>query len=523
MTTETKNQTLKLRKATFFPPFIILVLIIVISSISKDVFLDLINSINNWIISNVGWVFSIVAVLTLLIAIFAAASKFGDVRLGGKDAKPELSNFSWFSIALTTTIASGILFWGPAEPIAHLMAPPTELTGIEPLTTQAAKYAMETMYLHWTFIPYAIYTVPAVVFGFMYYNGKRPFSITSQMAPVLGSIADRPGTMKTIDAITLFCIGAGMAGSLGQGILNISGGVSDLWGIPSGPFLWLIVAALITGAFVFTAISGLHRGMKVAANINVWGYLLFLLFLLIFGPTTYMFNLGTEAFGGFLSGFFEKALLTGASADSQWPQWWTTFYWCSWMAWAPTTGAFMGRIAYGRTVRQTLGLYAGICAITGALWMTIVGGTSLNFQMTGKVDLVKAYSELGVESIPYEVMNHLPIPKVIIPLFLILIFLSFVTAANSNTTAMAGVSTHGISPDNPEAPKYLKILWGLVVMAVAYIMISLVGINGVKIIANFGGMFAVLIMVGATASLAILIFKYKKFDKIDCYESKTEK
>ena len=113
-----------------------------------------------------------------------------------------------------------------AEPIAHYMAPPTEIYGVEPLTPEAMKFSMETMFLHWTIVPYAIYTVPAVVFAFMYYNAKRPFSITSEMAPVLGKYADNKNTSKIIDAMTLFCIGAGMAGSLGQGIMNMSGGIA---------------------------------------------------------------------------------------------------------------------------------------------------------------------------------------------------------------------------------------------------------------------------------------------------------
>ena len=123
-----KNGNMQLRKMTFFPPFILLLLIVVVSLISKDTFLNLINNINNWIIANVGWVFRIIAVGTVLVAIAAAFSKFGNVRIGGEDAKPEISTFSWFTIALTTTMAAGVLFWGPAEPIAHLSAPPTELT-----------------------------------------------------------------------------------------------------------------------------------------------------------------------------------------------------------------------------------------------------------------------------------------------------------------------------------------------------------------------------------------------------------
>ena len=75
-----KKSTMQLRKMTFFPPFILLLLIVIVSLVSKDTFLNLINNVNNWIIANVGWVFSIIAVGTVLVAIAAAFSKFGNVR-----------------------------------------------------------------------------------------------------------------------------------------------------------------------------------------------------------------------------------------------------------------------------------------------------------------------------------------------------------------------------------------------------------------------------------------------------------
>jgi choline-glycine betaine transporter len=510
---ESLKSNLKLRKMAFFPPFLLLLFFVLLSLVSKENFLSFINKINDWIIKNIGWLFSWIAVFTVLVGIAAAFSKFGNIRIGGKDAKPEISTFSWFTIALTTTMAAGVLFWGPAEPIAHFGAPPTDLTGILPQTKEALKFSMETMFLHWTFIPYAIYTVPAVVFGFMYYNAKKPFSIVSEVSPILGPLSDNVNVSKIIDAMTLFCIGAGMAGSLGQGILNMSGGISNIFKINSNASLWLVVAVVVTAVFVATAISGIKKGIKICADINVYGYVIFLVFLLLFGGTSFVFNLGTEAFGGFLSNFFEKSLLTGASANSQWPQWWTTFYWASWMAWAPTSGAFMGRIAYGRTVKQTLGLYIGVCSMVSALWMVLVGGNSLFAQISGKVNLVDIYNNVGVEAVPYKLLESMPLSKLIIPLFLLLIFLSVVTACNSNMVAMAGISTSGITPESPEAPNYLKIIWGVVVISLAYIMISLVGINGVKIIANFGGMFAGIIMLGTTLSLGILIFNHKKYDK----------
>lgn len=506
-----EKQEIKLRPMTFFPPFIILSIFVGLSMVSKDGFLQTINSINNWIISNLGWAASILALAITIVAIVAIFSKFGDITIGGEDAKPELSTFSWFTIALTTTMAAGVLFWGPGEPIAHYLFPPTEIYGIDPSTPQALKFSMETMFLHWTIVPYAMYTVPAVVFAFMYYNAKKPFSIASEVAPLLGDYVYRPRVMQVIDAITLFSIGAGMAGSVAQAFMNISGGIAKVTGTESNPRLWLWVGIVVGAVTIATSISGIQKAMKHVSNINVYGFAIFLIFLLVFSNASFLFNLSTEALGGFAGTFIERILVTGKSVGSQWPQWWTTFYWFSWMSWAPTSGAFMGRIAYGRKVKHVLGMYMGVCATISMIWMILVSGTSLWIHTSGAADLGASYIK-GVENVPYDMLSAMPFGKLIIPLFVILIFLSTVTACNSNTIAMAGISTNGINQDNPDAPNWLKIVWCVITMAVGYIMISVVGIDGVKIIANFGGMFAAIIMIGATASLGILIFNHKKYD-----------
>jgi len=189
------KQKIGVRPMTFFPPFAILLAFVILSVISPDTFLGLINNINNWIIKNVGWAASMLALLIVISAVVAMFSKFGDVRIGGEDAKPMLSNFAWFTIALTTTMAAGVLFWGPGEPIAHFAYPPTEIYGIEAQTPAAMKFAMETMFLHWTIIPYCMYTVPAVVFAFMYYNAKKPYSIACEIAPALGERVFKPRWM----------------------------------------------------------------------------------------------------------------------------------------------------------------------------------------------------------------------------------------------------------------------------------------------------------------------------------------
>ena len=215
---EKQNQ---LRKIAFFPPFIVLAAFVLLSIVSHEHFLGLINSFNNWIIKNAGWLASILALAIVAVSLWAAFSGFGKVRIGGEKAKPELSTFSWFTITLCTTMAAGILFWGPGEPIAHFYYPPTEIYGIEGGTPEALKFSMETMFLHWTIIPYAMYTLPAVVFAFMYYNAKKPFSIASEVSPLLGDRVYKPFWMQVIDAVTLFSISCGMAGSVAQAFMNI--------------------------------------------------------------------------------------------------------------------------------------------------------------------------------------------------------------------------------------------------------------------------------------------------------------
>lgn len=113
------KQAIGVRPMTFFPPFIVLAAFVILSVLSPDTFLGLINNINNWIIKNIGWAASLLALFIVISAVVAMFSKFGDVTIGGEDAKPMLSNFAWFTIALTTTMAAGVLFWGPGEPIAQ--------------------------------------------------------------------------------------------------------------------------------------------------------------------------------------------------------------------------------------------------------------------------------------------------------------------------------------------------------------------------------------------------------------------
>lgn len=516
MASNSKRQSI--RSLVFWPSFGLLMLSLVINFASKEAFTQLVTNANNWLIANFGWGFSLAGFIAIMVVIVAYFSPLGKIRLGGPDAKPVLNKPSWFAVTLCTTLAAGLLFWGTAEPMYHIAYPPESL-GIEPFSPEAAKYAMETLFLHWTFEPYALYTVPTLVFAFAYYNMKKPFSIGSQVAPLLGNRDSRKLEI-VIDAICLFGIGAGMAASFGTSIMNMGGAINSITGLPSDPKVWLVIAVLGVATFVISSSTGLMKGIRILSDINMKVYYVIIAIVFIAGPTAYVLNLGTEAFGGFLSGFFNKSLFTGAAAGDQWPQWWTTFYWANWMAWAPVTAVFLARISYGYTVKELIEMNFILPAIFSAIWMTIFGGTAIYMQMNGVVDLVGVLNTVGPEGVGYAVLKQMPLSGLIIPFFLFIVFITFVTAADSTTNAMAALSSTGITPENPEAPTFIKCIWGISVGALAYIMISLLGINGIKMLSNLGGFPATFLEIGAAIGLLFLIQDPSRYD-IYSKEAKT--
>ncbi len=507
----------KIRLITFLPPFVLLLATIILNFTNEELLITTFNTLNTFFMTNLGWFTSIVALVCFVLLIFAMLLPFGNIRLGGKNAKPNLSTFNWFCISLTTTLASGLLIWASAEPVYHLMDPATALTGIAPMSGEAAKFSMETMYMHWTFIPYAIYTVPTVMFGFMFYNAKRKYSVSSQMAPMLGKF-NTPLASKIIDGLLLFCIGVAMAACYGQGLVNMVGCSNSLFGTEVGNFWLFIFTAVITVIAVGSAISGVQKGVKLCAQVNVWGYVIILGAFIILGPTSYYLSLGTEAFGGYIQNFMERVLYTGASVESNWPQSWTTFYWASWMGWAPTTGIFLATIAYGRKIKEVIYMNLIGCASVSVLWMTILSGSAIYTEVNGITNIGEAMATYGIGVAPYLVLDAIMGTKIVTAVYFIVIILTLVTAVNSNVIAMSGLSCHKSQDENGNdiTPWYMKVIWGTIVATMAYIAMALMGgYDGIKTLSNIAGIVAVFLITGMCISLAIVLRKYKKYDVVD--------
>lgn len=491
---EEKIIHVSLRKWVFFPPWLLLIALVGISLGNEKEFLKGMQTATSFILDNFAWAFNLTTLSCLMVVIIAYASPFGKVRIGGRKARPMMKfrNLAW--ITLCTTVASGVLFWGCAEPLYHLYAPAIS-EGVEPGSPGAAIFAMKTMFLEWTWSPYAIYTVATLLFAFVFYNMRQSYSIGSAFVPVFGEKAKRYNGI--IDVVCLFALVLGMAASLGTGTLTMGGGIENVFGIKSGPLSWAVIIAVIVTTFIISSVSGVMKGIRILSSLNGQIYIFLLLFVLIFGPTAFMLNVSVESFGAYLQDFFRMSLMTGDIDGDTWARSWPIFYWCVWMAWAPISGVFLGKILRGYTIRDAIKCNFIIPSIFSAVWMGLFSTASIYYETNG-VKLYEGLLDKGTESVVYSVFEQLPLSVIIIPFYLFIVFISFVTAADSNTNAMSGLCVSGITVDNQESPVWLKVCWGITLGLLTWVVISFAGVDGIKAASNLGGfpiMFVIVIFV----------------------------
>jgi len=475
----------RLRKPVFWPPFIILLVALTFSVVDSESFLATLNQANQGILSFLGPVFSVGSLVILFICLFILFSPLGKVRIGGEDAKPILTPSKWFAIALCTNTAVGILFWATAEPIFHYTKPPVSM-GITPGTHEAAVFAMGSLYHHWSFIPCAMYAMPALMFALVFYNLKQPFSLASCLVPLFGEKRSAKCAVP-LDALLLLALVSGMSASLATGILTIAGGLEHLYNFPQSPIVLIGIGALIVGTFIVSAASGLQKGIRILSDLNMKLFFVLIFIFLIFGPFKSILGLGLSGLINYAQTFVSRSLFIGFSADDPWPRDWTIFYWAVWLAWAPVTALFLGRIGYGYRVKEFLYVNMLGPAVFAIVWMTVFGGTTLSLEMEHGMGLGKVLATGGPEQLAYVILGTFPAAAILIPFFLTVVFIAYVTAADSNTTAIAGMCAHGVTAKEADPPLSIKIIWGVILGAVALVMLCLSGVDGIKTLSYLGG------------------------------------
>jgi choline/carnitine/betaine transport len=409
----------------------------------------------SFLVPNFGWVFILSSFGFLAFAVYLAFSRYGKVRLGGQDERPEFSTVSWVAMMFSAGMGIGLMFFGVAEPLSHMGAPPFGLA--DPNTRGAAQVAMQYTYFHWAFHPWAIYAIMGLALAYFTFRRGMPNLISTAFYPLLGDRVYGP-IGKTIDILAIFATLFGSATSLGLGALQINQGLNAVFGIGGREAVGLaiVVIAVLTLAFIVSAISGVHRGIQWIANTNMVLAVFLLVFVFLLGPTVFILNTFTESLGAYLSNIVPMSFRTASYGDSDFVSGWTIFYWAWWISWAPFVGVFIARISRGRTIREfVLGVILAP-SVVSFVWFAILGGSAIDLQLAGTANI----AEIAANNQPaalFSTLQQFPLFWLMALVTITLVALFFVSGADAASVVMGMLSTKGNL--NPKA--WTVVVWGV--------------------------------------------------------------
>jgi choline/carnitine/betaine transport len=426
----------------------------------EDVSADLLSGLMH----NGGWGFVLAASGFVVFALWLAASRYGRIRLGAEGEEPEFRTVSWIAMMFSAGMGIGLMFWGVSEPLAHFDTPPPG-TSPEDAGDRMAT-AMATTLFHWTLHPWAIYAVVGLAIAYSTFRRRRRQTVSAVFTPLIGEKNANGAGGRIIDVLAIIATVFGSAASLGLGALQIGSGVEKLnWLEKVGTGLLVSIIAVLTVAFVASAVSGVEKGIQWLSNINMVLALLLAVFVFVAGPTVLVLDLLPTSVFTYLGDLPEMAGRTEISGGEDVPAWlgsWTVFYWAWWISWTPFVGMFIARISRGRTIRQFIGGVILVPSAVSLVWFAIFGGSAMRLQEQNR---------LGDETTPegrlFAVLQEYPIATATSLLVMVLVGIFFVSGADAASVVMGTLSQKG----SLEPSRWAVVFWGVVTGAVAAIML----------------------------------------------------
>ncbi|PIE54037.1 MAG: glycine/betaine ABC transporter permease [Dethiosulfovibrio peptidovorans] len=442
-----------------------------------------------------GWGYLLSMNIFVIFCLFIAFSRFGKVKLGPKDSKPEFRNLSWFAMLFSAGMGVGLVFYGAAEPIYHFGSMPF---GAEPGSVQAARDAIRISFFHWGLHPWAGYSVIALSLAFFQFRKNAPGLISSIFLPLVGEKGVRGPFGKTIDVLAIFATLAGITTSLGLGTLQLNSGLSQVFGLPKSTVIQIAIIVGLAILYTGSAVLGIEKGIKKVADFNllICGILMLALFLV--GPTLSIIESLMTGVGDYLSNVVSESF-TMAPYGGEYKTFlgnWTLYYWAWWIAWAPFVGSFVARISRGRTIREFVAGVFVVPALGSFTWFAIFGTSALNLEISKGIQIsqkILGDMSTGV----FEMYAHYPLGSVMSILMTVLITTFFVTSANSATFVLSMYSAHGDL--NP--PKNKMAVWGILMGALAVVLLMTGGLQNLQTISLAAAPPFAIIMVMACWSL----------------------
>nr|WP_211208374.1 BCCT family transporter [Corynebacterium lubricantis] len=451
-----EDENAKIDWAIVIPLVIIVAGVVIWGLTGQESFSNFANAAFSWVVDSMGWAFVLFGTVFVIFVLVIALSRFGSIRLGAIDEQPEFRTGSWIAMMFAAGMGIGLMFYGASEPLSHYR------DGVPGHQSHEVGTAMAQSMFHWTLHPWAVYAIIGLAIAYSTFRLGRKQLLSSAFIPLIGQRAVDGPIGKIIDGLAVFATIFGTACSLGLGALQIVAGL-EAAGFVQNTSTGLIIGivAVLTLAFLLSAMSGVGKGIQWLSNINMVIAAILAIFVFVMGPTLNLLNMLPTSIGAYLSQFFEMAARTGASADGTAGEWlgsYTIFYWAWWISWSPFVGMFLARISRGRSIREfCLGVML-VPAGLSTVWFAIFGGSAIWMEQNGQ----SIYGDGTSESQLFNLLHNLPGGAIMSIFAVILLGTFFITSADSASTVMGSMTQNGKSDAKP----WLSALWGLGTAAV---------------------------------------------------------
>lgn len=433
---------------------------------------------SSWLIDNLGWFYIIGVTVFLGFLLFLMMGRFGRVRLGRDDEKPEHSNMAWFAMLFAAGIGTILMFWAVAEPVNHFANPP--FPGVEPRTDEAASDAMGITLYHFGLHTWTIFTLPGLAFAYFMYQRNLPPRVSSIFQPVLGErIHGRLG--RAIDMMAIIGTIFGVAVSIGLGTMQINAGLARVLGIGESDLNRILIITGVTLIATVSAVLGVDRGIKRLSNFNIVTAVALLAFVLLSGPTVLMLRGTIESVGTYLSQLPWLAFWNDSFGNTGWQSGWTVFYWAWTITWSPFVGIFVARISRGRTIREFIAGVLALPTLFTIVWFGIFGMGVFDIERRNPGALVEPVVEQGdIPGAMFAFLEFFPLAEVTSVVGILLVAFFFITSMDSAGLVM----DHMASGHDDPTPAHQRAFWVVAIGVIAAVLLTATGQEGLAALQN---------------------------------------
>ncbi|MBO9409761.1 BCCT family transporter [Shimia sp. R9_1] len=450
--------------------------------------------VRSWVEGALSWYYISSVIVILFACLYLMFSRFGSIRLGDDDAKPEFSNFAWFAMLFSASVSIGIMFFGVAEPLFYFdnsagwgypNNPFADMAGHAEMDMARAVDAVRVTNFHWGLHGWAIYTLTGLALGYFAFRKKLPLTFRSALYPILGERIYGPAG-HAVDLLAVFGTVFGIATSMGLGVTQMAQGMNVLFGVDPGTATQVVLVLVISVIATLSAVSGIGKGIKILSEWNIVLTILLILFFFVAGPSQWLAGFFLNSVGDYATKFLSMGFWTATDAgDVKWQGGWTIFYWGWWLSWAPFVGMFIARISKGRTIREFMFGAMLVPTTMAFIWISIFGGNALFMELNaeggvGTAGLIDMVNNWNLGGTLFGTIDRLTdggtLAWIISALTTFLLATWFITSSDSGTLVVTTILSMG----NAHPPKQHRIIWGLAQGLVAAVLLIAGGLSALQ-------------------------------------------